>query len=84
VADSFLLASHHNVINLNDATGSLKLSICQFAGMLAFQLIRHAKKLGDSQQRSFLPEEDMVPVVSIMANQSKSNVSDLSSPDFAS
>ena len=84
VADSFLLASHHNVINLNDATGSLKLSIRRFAGMLAFQLIRHAKKLGDSQQRRFLPEEDMVPVVSVTANQSKSNISDLSSPDLAS
>jgi hypothetical protein len=79
--DTFLLATHHNVINLDDPTGSQKLSIHQFAGMLAFQLIRHAKKLGDIQLHSFLPEDYILP---IMAPQSKSNISDLSSPDFAS
>ncbi len=84
VMDTFLLASHHKVINLNDATGSQKLSIRRFAGMLAFQLIRQAKKLGALQVPSFLPEDDMLPVVSITAPHSKSNVSDLSSPDFAS
>jgi hypothetical protein len=65
--DTFLLASHHNAINLNDATGSQKLSIHQFAGMLAFQLICHAKKLGDSQLHSFLTEDNMLPVVCIAA-----------------
>jgi hypothetical protein len=84
VMDTFLLASHHNVINLNDATGSQKLSIRQFAGILALQLICHAKKLGDTQLHSFLPEDNILPVVSIMAPQSKSNISDLLSPDFAS
>jgi hypothetical protein len=67
VTDTFLLASHHKVINLNDAIGSQKLSIRQLAGMLAFQLIHQAKKLGASQVPSFLPEDDMLPVVSVMA-----------------
>jgi len=52
--------------------------------MLAFQLIHHAKKLGDIQLHSFLPEDYILPMVSVMAPQSKSNISDLSSPDFAS
>jgi hypothetical protein len=84
VTDTFLLASHHNVINLNDATGSQKLSIRQFTIMLAFQLILHTKKLGGTQLHRFLPEDDILPVVSIVAPQSKSDISDLSSPDFAS
>ncbi len=73
--DTFLLASHHKVINVNDATGSQKLSIHQFAGMLAFQLVCQAKKLGTSPMPRFLPEDDMIPVVSIVAPQSKSNAS---------
>ena len=40
--------------------------------------------MGTSQVPSFLPEDDMLPVVSITAPHSKSNVSDLLSPDFAS
>jgi hypothetical protein len=84
VMDAFLLASHHKVLNLNDATGPQKLSIHQFAGMLAFQLIRQAKRLGALPMQRFLPEDDIFPVVNLVAPPSKSNVSDLSSPDFVS
>ncbi len=52
--------------------------------MLAFQLIQQAKRLGALPMQRFLPEDDILPVVSLMAPPSKSNVSDLSSPDFAS
>jgi hypothetical protein len=82
--DTFLLASHHNIINLNDATGSQKLSIHQFASILVLQLICHTKKLGDTQLHSSLPEDNILPVVSITAPQSKTNISGLLSPDFAS
>jgi hypothetical protein len=45
VTDAFFFASHHKVINLNDDTGPSKLSIQQFAGLQAFQLIQKAKHL---------------------------------------
>jgi hypothetical protein len=81
MTDAFLLANHH--INVNDDAGPPKLSICQFAGMLAFQLSQKAKRMS-ALPRRFLPEEDAIPVVSVMGPTSNSNVSDLSSPDMRS
>jgi hypothetical protein len=49
--------------------------------MLSLQLIRQAKRLGASSQR-FLPEDSILPVS--IVEPSRSGVSDLSSPDFAS
>ncbi len=52
--------------------------------MLSLQLIRQAKRLGASPMQCFIPEDDVLPVVSVTAPPSRSGVSDLSSPDFAS
>ena len=86
VTDTYLLANYHKVINLsNEPALKQKISIRRFAGMLALQLIRNSKRLGASSSR-FRPEDDsneVVPVVSIV-EPSRSGVSDLSSPDFAS
>jgi hypothetical protein len=85
VTDAFLLATHHKVINAsNDTTGKQKIPIRRFAGMLSLQLIRQAKRLGASPMQHFIPEDDALPVVSVTAPPSRSGVSDLSSPDFAS
>jgi len=84
VTDTFLLACHHKVINTSsDTTGKQKIPIRRFAAILSLQLIRQAKRLGSSSLQPFLPEDD-VPVVSVTAPPSKSAVSDLSSPEFAS
>jgi hypothetical protein len=83
VTDAFLLANHHKVINVNDDAGPPKLSIRRFAGMLAFQLIQKGKKMSALPSR-FLPEDDVIPVVSVMGRTSNSNISDLSSPDMRS
>ena len=83
MTDAFFLASHHKVINLNDDSGQSKLSIRRFAGVLAFQLIQKAKKLSVLPTR-FLPEDYVILVVSDMGSTSKSNISDLTSPDLAS
>jgi hypothetical protein len=52
--------------------------------MVAIQLILQAKRLGASPMQCFLPEDIILPVVSLMAPPSKKNVSVLLSPDFSS
>jgi hypothetical protein len=73
VTDAFLLANHHRIIN--HTTGlqeDKKIGIQRFAGMLAFQLLNNAKRLGCPRQR-FVPEEvQQVPQTTV--------VSDLSDP----
>ncbi len=86
VTDTYLLANYHKVINpSNDPTLRQKISIPRFAGMLALQLINNSKRLGATSSR-FHPEDDpneLVYLISIV-EPSRSDVSDLSSPDFAS
>jgi hypothetical protein len=87
VTDTFLLANHHKVINVysDPTTGKRKISIQRFAGMLAYQLIKQAKRLGTAPPR-FLPEQDSppdtIPLCSVSDPSRVGTISDLSS-DFA-
>jgi hypothetical protein len=69
----------------NDPTLRQKISICRFAGMLALQLINNSKHLGATSSH-FRPEDDLNELVRLISvvEPSRSGVSDLSSPDFAS
>jgi len=74
VTDTFLLANHHRIINHTSCPqGEKKISIQRFAGILAFQILKNAKRLGCPRQR-FIPEE---------VQARTTIVSDLSSPSMA-
>ncbi len=84
MTDTFLLASHHKVINysMKEKDDKKKISIQRFAGMLSVQLIKNAKRLGAENDEPFLPEHDDAPLACITLPSKP--VSDLSTPDVGS
>jgi len=70
VTDSFLLANYHKIINSNsNGSDDKKISIQRFAGMLSYQLLKNAKRLGStSLAPSYLPEEVACPAMTMVSS----------------
>jgi hypothetical protein len=82
VVDTYLLSTYHKLLNTqksnDDDQDKKKVGVQSFAGILANQLIKYAKKIGNEER--FLPEEsEQSTALGIIETQDQD---ELSSPTF--